>query len=120
MTIASRTPEGLPCECPVCGNLALVESCYPGGDAVCPSCGHLLWQLQNHLYKELGVPLDRITLETLLPDGFAECGIDSLEWEEIIMGLEENLGITISEKDYEKIQTVRDLIDYLRRRQEEG
>jgi len=43
MVISSRTPEGEPAACPVCGNAALVvASAFPGPDAPCPSCGHLL------------------------------------------------------------------------------
>jgi hypothetical protein len=44
MTIASRTPEGEPARCPVCGHAAAVEpSEFPTRDAPCPACGCLLW-----------------------------------------------------------------------------
>lgn len=43
MQPASRTPEGEPCRCPVCGKSASIEPSDPPGDAPCPSCGHLLW-----------------------------------------------------------------------------
>jgi hypothetical protein len=43
MEIASRTPEGLPNRCPVCGNDVKIEPSTPGGDAPCPHCGTLLW-----------------------------------------------------------------------------
>jgi acyl carrier protein len=43
MTISSRTPEGDPNRCPICGNRVQIESSKPFGDAPCPSCGHLLW-----------------------------------------------------------------------------
>jgi hypothetical protein len=43
MTVSSRTPEGLPNHCPVCGNDLLIEPSRPAGDAPCPHCGHLLW-----------------------------------------------------------------------------
>jgi hypothetical protein len=42
--ISSRTPEGQPACCPVCGHAARIEpSTFPTNDAPCPSCGHLLW-----------------------------------------------------------------------------
>jgi hypothetical protein len=41
--ISSRTPEGDPNKCPVCGNEVCVEPSLWFGDAPCPSCGHLLW-----------------------------------------------------------------------------
>ena len=43
MTIASRTPEGRPNHCPVCGTDLKIEPSDPPGDALCPRCGHLLW-----------------------------------------------------------------------------
>ena len=43
MTISSRTPEGEPAICPICDTAFTAEPSYPGGDAPCPSCGHLVW-----------------------------------------------------------------------------
>lgn len=43
MTIASRTPEGRPLHCPVCGSDLGVDPSVPSDDAPCPDCGHLLW-----------------------------------------------------------------------------
>jgi anti-sigma B factor antagonist len=43
MVISSRTPEGQPNQCPVCGSLLNIEPSDPAGDAPCPRCGHLLW-----------------------------------------------------------------------------
>jgi tetratricopeptide (TPR) repeat protein len=43
MEPSSRTPEGWPSRCPVCGNEVCIEPSVPPGDAPCPHCGHLLW-----------------------------------------------------------------------------
>ena len=43
MVIASRTPEGTPNRCPVCGNDLKMDPSKPTLDAPCPHCGHLLW-----------------------------------------------------------------------------
>jgi PTS system nitrogen regulatory IIA component len=43
MNISSRTPEGLPARCPVCGQDVVVDPSVPPGDATCPHCGSLLW-----------------------------------------------------------------------------
>lgn len=43
MTISSRTPDGTPNECPVCGAAVKIVPSTPAGDAPCPSCGSLLW-----------------------------------------------------------------------------
>ena len=43
MVISSRTPEGDPNRCPVCGHRCRVEPSLPSRDGPCPRCGHLLW-----------------------------------------------------------------------------
>jgi mannitol/fructose-specific phosphotransferase system IIA component (Ntr-type) len=43
MTPSSRTPEGQPQQCPVCGNEVVIEPSRPPGDAPCPHCGCLIW-----------------------------------------------------------------------------
>ena len=43
MPISSRTPEGTPNMCPVCGHEFRLEPSVPPGDAPCPACGALLW-----------------------------------------------------------------------------
>jgi anti-sigma B factor antagonist len=43
MVISSRTPEGRPNRCPVCGSDVRIEPSDPAGEAPCPDCGHLLW-----------------------------------------------------------------------------
>ena len=43
MVISSRTPEGKPNLCPVCGSGIKIEPSDPAGDAPCPKCGNLLW-----------------------------------------------------------------------------
>src|SRR5262245_44161982 len=41
--ISSRTPEGQPAKCPVCGtDSVVVTSTYPTFDVPCPRCGCLL------------------------------------------------------------------------------
>ena len=43
MAISSRTPEGQPNRCHVCGSELKIEPSEPSRDAPCPRCGHLLW-----------------------------------------------------------------------------
>jgi anti-anti-sigma factor len=43
VTISSRTPEGQPNHCTVCGFDLRILPSDPAGDAPCPKCGHLLW-----------------------------------------------------------------------------
>jgi tetratricopeptide (TPR) repeat protein len=43
MEPSSRTPEGEPNRCPVCGKSLEIDPSRPPGDAPCPHCGTLLW-----------------------------------------------------------------------------
>ncbi len=43
MVISSRTPEGQPNNCPVCGKELQLEPSPQTHDAPCPHCGQLLW-----------------------------------------------------------------------------
>ncbi len=120
MTISSRTPEGLPSRCPLCGAATKLEFSLPSGDAPCPNCGHLLWSsaellssFQNRFAETLGVATDRITPDTT----FAELGADSLDTVELVMELEEEFDISIPDDAAERIQNVGDLIRYVSRQQ---
>ena len=113
MTISSRTPEGEPHRCAICGELAITETSQPLGDSVCPRCGALLIKLG----EELGLPADRVSPDLSLK----ELGADSLDVVELVMELEEEFDITIPDDEAEKIQTVADAIRaILRRRGELG
>jgi hypothetical protein len=39
MLPSTRTPEGEPIRCSVCGSVSRVDACYPANDSVCPVCG---------------------------------------------------------------------------------
>lgn len=40
---SSRTPEGIPSRCPMCGIVTRIDPSATTNDAPCPCCGHLLW-----------------------------------------------------------------------------
>src|SRR5262245_48379088 len=61
MTISSRTPEGTPNLCPVCGTHVKIEPSAPQGDGPCPSCGHLLWFTSTGLGEVQSTPLTDVT-----------------------------------------------------------
>jgi acyl carrier protein len=90
----------------VCGKIAVLETSDPGGDSVCPSCGHwLVW-----FRDKLGV---NVNIDSLLMGN--ELGADSLDVVELVMALEEDFDIQISDEDTERIKTIADAIRYLRR-----
>lgn len=110
MTVSSRTPEGSPNLCPVCGNFVCIEPSLPFGDAPCPSCGQLLWFLIVHSVQRYFLPeeaddvRDRvhdivaanlgIEKEALLsnPAFLKDVGADSLDIAELMVELDEEFG----------------------------
>jgi nitrogen PTS system EIIA component len=48
MDVSTRTPEGLPSRCPICGKDVIINPSLPPGDAPCPHCGSLLWCTLGH------------------------------------------------------------------------
>ena len=110
MTISSRTPEGIPHRCPVCGEVAALSPSFPGGDACCPACGHLLWWFRDRLSAADSI-IDAITLESSLE----ELGLDSLDTVELVMALEEEFDVNIPDDDAAKIETIMDAIHFVRR-----
>jgi acyl carrier protein len=131
---STRTPEGVPNQCPVCRTLICIEPSQPLGDAPCPSCGTLLWfydtsagmrfhesqavaPLRAKLFKiiseRLGAEAEQITPTTSF---LRDVGADSLDVVELVMEVEKEFGVTISDDEAENIKTVGDAIDYLAKR----
>jgi len=110
MSISSRTPEGLPHECPLCGAVENLEPSYPGGDSICPSCGQLLWWFRHRVHQE-----------ARLEDRFVhELGVGSLDDVELVMAMEEEFDIRIDDAEAEKTITVADAIRLIRRKRREA
>jgi acyl carrier protein len=110
VTISSRTPEGAPGRCPVCGKEVRIESSLIAGDAPCPNCGTLLWfvgfsednrllfeywgserireRALEFLASQLGVSKKDLGA---IPARLDDLGFDSLDLVELMMELEEEL-----------------------------
>lgn len=104
MPVSSRTPEGSPHRCRLCGATAAVETSEPSGDSICPACGSLLWKIRDRISEE--------SLVTLTD----EPSLDSLEMVELVMECEEEFELQIPVEDRDKFESIDDLIRYLRRR----
>ena len=110
--ISSRTPEGLPSRCLVCGAETNIEFSVLSDDATCPNCGCLLWYSARTLElicEQLGVSPENIRPETT----FRELGADSLDTVEMVMELEEEFDLTIPDAVAEKILTIGDVVRYI-------
>jgi acyl carrier protein len=60
--------------------------------------------------EQLKVSPEEVTLEASFIE---DLGADSLDLVELIMAMEEEFGLEISDEDAEKIQTVQDAVHYI-------
>ena len=68
------------------------------------------------LSARLGVPKDRLDPSA----SFAEdIGVDSLDIVELVMGLEAEFGVAISDEEAEELRTIDDVLNYILRRRSE-
>ncbi|ASN80312.1 MULTISPECIES: acyl carrier protein [Deinococcus] len=70
--------------------------------------------VKDVIVEKLGVDADKVVPEARFVE---DLGADSLETVELIMGLEDKFGVTISDEDAEGIRTVQAAIDYIESRQ---
>jgi acyl carrier protein len=76
-------------------------------------CGAILRRLHNRLVFSYHLEPDRITLDTSRND------LDALDVVELVLALEEELGVNISDKEAEKIKTMEDVVRLVRRQKSE-
>ena len=67
-------------------------------------------RIKQIVAEQLGVDEAQVTNESSFMD---DLGADSLDTVELVMALEEEFEIEISDEDAEKIQSVQDAIDYI-------
>ena len=67
-------------------------------------------RIKKIVAEQLGVDEDQVTVEASFMD---DLGADSLDTVELVMALEEEFDVEISDEDAEKIQTVQNAIDYV-------
>jgi acyl carrier protein len=68
-------------------------------------------QLQNLISNRTSVAKDQITLQSQLTEDF---GLDSLSFIELIVDVEQEFEISIAHSEVEAIQTVEELVGYIR------
>lgn len=67
-------------------------------------------RVKDIVAEQLGVDEAQVTNEASFMD---DLGADSLDTVELVMALEEEFEVEISDEDAEKIQSVQDAIDYI-------
>ncbi len=69
-------------------------------------------RVKKIVVDRLGVNDDTVTMDA----GFTEdLGADSLDTVELVMAFEEDFNVEIPDEDAEKIATVRDAVDYIKK-----
>ena len=68
-------------------------------------------QVKNIVVEQLGVSVNEVVPEASFVD---DLGADSLDLVELVMVLEEEFGKEIPDEDAEKIQTVKDAINFIK------
>ncbi|MFB9995539.1 acyl carrier protein [Deinococcus oregonensis] len=66
------------------------------------------------IVEKLGVDAEKVTPEARFVE---DLGADSLETVELIMGLEDKFGVTISDEDAETIRTVQAAVTFIEGKQ---
>ncbi|MEX1338829.1 acyl carrier protein [Hydrogenibacillus schlegelii] len=74
----------------------------------------LMQKIRTVIAEQLGVDEAQVTPEASFKD---DLGADSLDLVELVMRFEEEFDMEISDEDAEKINTVQDVLDYIRARQ---
>lgn len=72
-------------------------------------------KIKNIIIEQLGVSADEVVPEASFVD---DLGADSLDLVELVMVLEEEFGKEIPDEDAEKIQTVQDVVNYIKNHME--
>jgi acyl carrier protein len=72
-------------------------------------------RLKKLIVEQLGVDEDEVTPQASFVE---DLNADSLDLVELIMSLEEEFGMEISDEDAEKIQKVSDAVDYIEEHQQ--
>lgn len=70
-----------------------------------------LEKIKAAVAEQLGIDEDKVTLDASFAD---DLGADSLDMAELAMVFEEEFEIQIPDEDIEKIQTVGDVLNYIK------
>ena len=70
-------------------------------------------KIKRVIAEKLGVEIEEVIPDATFVD---DLGADSLDLVELIMSMEEEFDIEISDEDAEELETVKDAIDYINER----
>lgn len=67
-------------------------------------------EVKDMLSKQLRIDIDEIHDDSNIME---DLGVDSIDLVELLMGIEEKLGIVVSDEDAANLKTVKDVADYI-------
>lgn len=74
-------------------------------------------RVKKVVVEQLDIKPEEATMEASFVD---DLGADSLDTVELVMALEEEFDIEIPDEEAEKIRTIQQAVDYIKKRQEES
>jgi acyl carrier protein len=109
--MSPQLPHCRPFFCRVCGATAVPERSQTADMPLCPACARLLRWLRNRLSEDSELRFSSISLASSFSD---DLRIDSLSMMEFITDLEQESGVNISDDTVAEVQTVEDVVRYVR------
>lgn len=88
--------------------------CPSGRKGEVPGLAAVYERLQSIVAEQLGVEPDQVVREA---EFIQDLNADSLDMVELVMSLEEEFGVEISDEEVENIRTVGDAVDYIEEHQ---
>ena len=87
---------------------------HPVEDLKTPEDTEVMEKIKEIIFKSAGIKEEekaKLTLASLLT---TDLGLDSIDFVEVIMALEEHFDIEIPDADAQKISTLSDVVDYIK------
>ncbi|MCA9028611.1 MAG: hypothetical protein KDA86_25615 [Planctomycetaceae bacterium] len=107
-SVSTRTPEGEPRRCEICGALSYLEV-SSAGDTLCPRCGVITWELCALFNDAIHVPVTELSLDLL--DQVARHSLDLVE---LVMAIEDKWRDELGDREVTEAETIRQLVRWIR------